>query len=209
MNSEKFSVRNKLIIGILIIIPILIILMIIFGRQMIAPTNEQIIDQIRNIKCYSSQVEYTFKNPKSQFNEKTTQYYDADKGSRIEFEDGYERVKVYKGGEIKLEGSQDDEYTIDKDIDVIYPLAFIENILSNPIIGDVEEVKADWGEGEYLKINIQYNSKNQHLNKAEFYIDKQNKVPVLLKILDSKDKERVIVTYKEFKREKNLEDSLF
>ena len=54
------------------------------------------------------------------------------KGARIEFKDGYDRVKVYKGGEIKVEGNKDEEYILDKDIDIIYPLAFIENILSNP-----------------------------------------------------------------------------
>lgn len=209
MDSEKFSVNRKIIGALIIGIPIILIFVIILCRHIITPSNDEIVNELKNIKCYSSQVEYTFKNSKAEFNEKTTQYYSADKGSRIEFEDGYERVKVYKGGEIKLEGNQDDEYTIDKDIDVIYPLAFIENILSNPQIGEIEVVKPEWGDGEYLKVNIQYNSKNQHLNKAEFYVDKKNKVPIELKILDNKDKERVIISYKDFKKEKSLDDSLF
>ena len=137
------------------------------------------------------------------------QYYSFDKGSRIEFKDGYERVKVYKGGEIKVEGTQDEEYTLDKDIDIIYPLAFIENILSNPQSGEIKEVKAEWGEGVYLQVDIKYSSKNKHLNKAEFYVDKDKKVPVLLRILDDSNKERVVITYKDFKKEKNLSDNLF
>ena len=98
---------------------------------------------------------------------------------------------------------------LDKDIDIIYPLAFIENILSNPQNGEIKEVKAEWGEGIYLQVDMKYNSKNKHLNKAEFYVDKNKRVPVLLKILDDSNKERVIITYKDFKKEKSLNDNLF
>ena len=137
------------------------------------------------------------------------QYYSFDKGSRIEFKDGYEGVKVYKGEEIKVEGTKDEEYILDKDIDIIYPLAFIENVLSNPQSGEIKEVKADWGEGTYLQVDMKYNSKNKHLNKAEFYVDKNKKVPVLLRILDDKNQESIVITYKDFKKEKNLNDNLF
>ena len=209
MNLKKSLFNKTLIIGILVFIPIFIILLIILCRNVITPSNQEIINELKNTKCYSSKVEYVFKNSKSQFEESTIQYYSFDKGSRIEFKDGYERVKVYKGEEIKVEGNQDEEYTLDKDIDIIYPLAFIENILSNPQSGEIKEVKAEWGEGIYLQVDMKYNSKNKHLNKAEFYVDKNKKVPVLLKILDDSNKERVIITYKDFKKEKSLNDDLF
>lgn len=178
-------------------------------RHVITPSNVDIINELRNTKCYSSKVEYVFKNSKSQFEESTMQYYSFDRGLRIEFNDGYEGVKVYKGEEIKVEGNQDDEYILDKNIDIIYPLAFIENVLSNPQSGEIKEVKAAWGEGTYLQVDMKYNSKNKHLNKAEFYVDKDKRVPVLLKILDDNNKERVIITYKDFKKEKNLNNNLF
>ena len=56
---------------------------------------------------------------------------------------------------------------------------------------------------------MKYSSKNKHLNKAEFYVDKDKKVPVLLRILDDNNKERVVITYKDFKIEKSLNDNLF
>lgn len=209
MNLRSNLFDKKMIIGILVLIPILVIVLVIIGRNLIIPSNEDIINQLKNEKYYSSKVHYLFKNSKSQFEENTTQYYSFDKGLRIEFLDGYKRVKVYKGGEIKVEKDGDEDYTLDKDIDKIYPLALLQNILSNYQDGDAEEVKEEWGSGLYLKVNIDYKNMNKHLDKAELYIDKNKKVPVLLKVLDDNNKERVIITYKDFKVEKTLSNDLF
>jgi len=209
MNSKKNVINKILITSILVSIPIFIILLIVMFRHVITPSNVDIINELKNTKCYSSKVEYVFKNSKSQFEESTMQYYSFDRGARIEFKDGYDSVKVYKGGEIKVEGNQEGNYILDKDIDIIYPLAFIENILSNLQDGEIKEVKAEWGQGVYLQVDVEYNNKNKHLNKAEFYIDKNKRVPVLLKILDDSNKERVIITYEDFKKEKSLSDDLF
>ena len=209
MNLKKSLFNKKIIIATLVFIPIFVILLIILCRNVITPSNQDIINELKNTKCYSSKVEYVFKNSKSQFEESTMQYYSFDKGSRIEFKGGYERVKVYKGEEIKVEGNADEEYILNKDMDIIHPLAFIENILSNPQSGEIKEVKEQWSEGTYLQVDINYNSENKHLNKAEFYIDKDKKVPVLLRILDDDNKERVVISYKDFKKEKSLNDNLF
>jgi len=206
---NKILLNKKLLIGILIFTPIFIMLLVILFRNSISPSNESIINELKNTKLYSSKVNYIFKNSKSQFEENTIQYYSFDKGSRIEFKDGYERVKVYKGGGIKVEENSDGEYILDKNIDTIYPLAFIENILQNLDNYEIKEVKTEWSDSIYLQIDIKYNSNNKHLNKAEFFVEKNKGVPVLLKILDDDDKERIIITYKDFKKEKILSDDLF
>ncbi|OOM79790.1 hypothetical protein CLPUN_14710 [Clostridium puniceum] len=206
---NKISFNKKLIIGVLIFAPIFIISLVILFRNFISPSNESIINELRNTKLYSSKVNYVFKNSKSQFEENTIQYYSFDKGARIEFKDGYERVKVYKGGEIKVKENSDGEYILNKDIDTIYPLAFIENILSSLENAEIKEVKTEWSDSIYLQVDITYNSNNKHLNKAEFFVDKDKGVPVLLKILDDDNKERIIITYKDFKKEKSLSDNLF
>jgi outer membrane lipoprotein-sorting protein len=206
---NKTLVNKKIILGILIFTPIFIILLVILFRNSISPSNESIINDLKNTKLYSSKVNYVFKNSKSQFEENTIQYYSFDKGSRIEFKDGYERVKVYKGGEIKVEENRDGEYSLNKDIDIIYPLAFIENILSNSENTNIKEIKTEWSDSIYLQVDITYNSNNKHLNKAEFFVDKNKGVPVLLKILDDENNERIIITYKDFKKEKSLSEDLF
>lgn len=206
---NKILFNKKLVIGILIFTPIFIILLVILLRHSISPSNESIINDLKDTKLYSSKVNYMFKNSRSQFEENTIQYYSFDKGSRIEFKDGYERVKVYKGGEIKVEENREGEYILNKDIDTIYPLAFIENILSNVENTEIKEVKTEWSDSIYLQVDITYNSNNKHLNKAEFFVDKNKGVPVLLKVLDDDNKERIIITYKDFKKEKSLSEDLF
>ncbi len=204
---NKNSLNKKLMMGALIFCPIIIILLIIVFRNTVTPSNESIINDLKNIKYYSCKVNYLFKNSKSEFEEDTIQYYSFNKGSRIEFNDG--RVKVYNGGEIKVEESGEGEYILDKDIDIIYPLAFIGDALSNTENTEVKEVKNEWDDSIYLKIDITYNVNNKHLNKAEFFVDKNKGVPVLLRILDGNNKERIIITYKDFKKEKILNEDLF
>jgi outer membrane lipoprotein-sorting protein len=70
-------------------------------------------------------------------------------------------------------------------------------------------VKNEWSDSIYLKVDITYDVNNKHLNKAEFFVDKNEGVPVLLKILDDNNNERIIITYKDFKKEKNLNEDLF
>lgn len=209
MNLKKILVGKKIFIGILIFIPIVIILLVILFRNAVTPSDESIVNNLKNMKFYSSRVNYIFKNSKSQFEEDTIQYYSFDKGSRIEFQDGNGRVKVYNGEEIKVEESREEEYILNKSIDTIYPLAFMGNVLSNSENIQIKEVKNEWGDSIYLKVDITYNIKNKYLNKAEFFVDKNKGVPVLLKILDDENKERIIITYKDFKKEKNLSDDLF
>lgn len=209
MDSKKISLSKKYVLFFLSFIPVIIILLVIMLRNIVSPSNQEIIDKVRNIQCYTSDVEYIFKNDRSEFREETIQYYSRDLGSRIEFKGGYEPVKVYKGGEIKVEGSNDEEFILERDIDELYPLAFIENILDNPITEDIKEVKEEWGDGQYIEVCVGYNNKNKHLNKAKFYIDKNKRVPALLKIIDDADKERVRIIFKNFKIEKSLDDNLF
>lgn len=209
MNLKKILLNNNLKSWVLICVPILIVLLIVFCRNIISPSNEEIINDLKNTKYYSSKVDYKFINSKSEFIESTMQYYSVDQGSRIEFLDDGGRIKVYKGSIIKVEGSQNEEFTLDNEIDVIYPLAFIQNILSNTPNGEIKEVQGDWDDQVYLKLDFKYNIKNKHLDKAEFYICKNKKIPVLLKILDENDKERVVITFTDFKREKKLNNDLF
>lgn len=208
MNFSNKHINIKLLMGSLIIVPLIIIFIIIICRHVVIPTNEEIMDNLKNLKCYSSTVEYEFKNEKLDYKEKTKQYYEKEKGVRIEFNDEGDRVKVYKGGEIKVKDNED-EYSLNKDMDIVYPLAFIENIFSNIDSKDIQEIKSEWNDDIYLKVNVDYNSRNKHLNNAEFYVDKNTGAPVMLKVYDINKKERIILKYTDFKEEKQLNDELF
>ena len=209
MDSDGNKSKMRSILWMLLLVPICIIVIIIFGRKIVTPSNEEIIDDLQNIKNYSCNVEYTFINSKGQYKENTVQYYSSDNGMRIEFQDENGRVKVYKGSEIQMKEENGQDYTIDKKIDEIYPLAFIENILDKNICGELEVINPEWSDKEYIRVNINYPNGNKHFNKGELYVDKKLKCPVLLKIFDDTDKERIIISYKDFKASKQSDESLF
>ncbi|GAA0078969.1 hypothetical protein UT300005_33480 [Clostridium sp. CTA-5] len=209
MKIKKFSIKKNLIVLILLSIPVITISSIVLVRYILCPTNQEIINNLKETKSYSTGVEYIFKNSRGEFKEETTQYYKKDKGLRIEFGQEKNHIKVYNAGEIHVKSQEGDEFILDNDIDVVYPLALIDNILSNKLSEDIKEGTKEWGDGNYLEVNLEYNLNNKHFNKGKFYIDKKTKSPILLKIFDDKGKERITIIYKDFKIEKNLSDELF
>ncbi len=206
MKFYKLDIKKKIIF--LVMIPIFIIIAVILGRKIVIPTNDEIINELKNTKMYTCNVEYTFINARDNFKENTKQYYRYDKGGRIEFDDYYRRIKIYNGEEIKLQIAGKD-YRLNKNIDSIYPLSFIENILSYSISEPIEELNEEWGEGEYLKLNIDYGNDNRYLKTGEFYIDKNKRIPVALKVYDQFGNERILIKYNNFKYEKIISAGLF
>ena len=206
MKFCKLDIKKKIIF--LVMIPIFIIILVVLGRKVVIPTNDEIISELKNTKMYTCDVEYTFMNSRDNFRENTKQYYRYDKGGRIEFDDYYKRIKVYNDDKIKLQ-IDSEEYDLNKNLDCIYPLSFIENILSYDISEPIEELNEEWGEGEYLKLNIDYGNNNRYLKNGEFYIDKNKKIPVVLKIYDQSGNERLLIKYSNFKNEKIISAGLF
>lgn len=207
-NLEQKQGINRIILGLFILVPIILIIIIVMCRKVVVPSNEQIVDSLNSVKYYTCTAEYIFNNSKGNFEEETVQYFNSDKGMRIEFKDDLQRIKVYKGDEIELK-TNTDECMLDKDIDVIYPLASLKNIFSNIDEQNIEEIKLEWSDDIYLKLNLKYNFKNKHIFRGEFYINKQKKSPSLLKVYDDNGKERILVKYKDFNVKEKLEDDLF
>ena len=110
--------KKKIIISLLLIIPFISIVLVIIFRAKFLPNNEDIIRELKNIKCYETKVEYIIKNTKGEEREDTIQYYSSEDGVRIEFED--EKVKVYKEDGIHVKDSSDsNEYVIDEGMDIL------------------------------------------------------------------------------------------
>ena len=90
--------KKKIIIILLLAVPFISILFIIFFRGFLMPSNEEIIEGLKNIKAYEAKVQYVMKNDKGEEIEETKQWYSADKGVRVEFGDEvlrYTRMKKY------------------------------------------------------------------------------------------------------------------
>ena len=119
------------------------------------PSNEDIIEGLKNIKAYEAKVQYVMKNDKGEETEETKQWYSADKGVRVEF--GDEVTKVYKDEKIYVKDTiNNNEYELGQDMDIVHPLAFINNILAYPIKeGSISEGQEEWGDTIYIKADVE------------------------------------------------------
>lgn len=205
--KEKKIVSHASIWIILTIFTItfLLLIVIIFFRHSYVLTNEEVIEKIKDIPIYKSEIEYIIKNSKNEYSENVRLLYYKKLGLRIEFQE--DRVKVYKNGYISIE-EKENKYEVDEGIDEVYPLASINNILSNEIL-TIEEGKTEWGDKSYLKVTVKLPFENQHMDYAFIYLDKENQVPVMTQIYDIKDEERIRIIYRSFEKLKKLDENLF
>lgn len=203
--GKKKIVDKKWLLLILLLIPFLSIILIITFRHNYMPTNDEIIQYLKDCKAYSSDATYTIINTKGEYKENTKIHYGKDLGMRIEF--GQDRVKIYKDGFISMKQG-DEEYELKEGFDTLYPLVFPSNLL-NYEIKSIDEGEEEWGDIKYLSINIKIPSKNMHMVEAKIYVDKINKTPILTKIYDDSNKERVVIVYDNFNYLKEIDRELF
>lgn len=200
--------KKKVIIAVLLCIPFISILLVVIFRGVILPTNEEIVQSLKEINCYEASIEYIVKNSRGEEREETTQYYSKDKGVRVEY--GEDIIKTYKADGIHVvDNISNSEYTIDNSMDIVHQLAFMKRILSFPVKTDsLEEGQEEWGDTVYIQLDVELFLDNYHLDKARVFIDKKNKTPIGIVVYDKEGNDTVRIVYKEFKKVKQIDDSL-
>lgn len=204
-NDNKSKKGRYLLIVGLLLIPFISIFLIIQFRHTVMPTNEEIIKYVQEAKGYKTNIKYTIINSKGKFDEDVKVYYRKNYGVRVEFPQ--DRVKIYKDGYISIL-EQDYKYELEEGFDTLYPLGFINNMLSNEI-AEVKEASEEWGDVKYLEISIKLPSKNKHIDSAKMYINKEDKSPIITKIYNSDGEESVIIVYDKFEYLENIDKNLF
>lgn len=201
--------KKKLLKIFLVSIPIILIALIVFFRLTAEPSNEEIIMGLRNIKNYTTKVDYLIVNSRGEETEETIHYFSKDIGSRIDF--GEDRIKIYKDNKILIKDNiSNKEYEIDEDMDKFHSIAFMDKLLENPIInGEIKEGQEEWGEREYIEFTSELFLNNEHLDKVRIFIDKNEEIPIGAIVYDKDGKDKVRIVYKEFKKLKDQEGSLF
>lgn len=202
--------RKKIIISLLLLlIPFISIFMVIIFRGVFLPDNEDIIKDLKNIKCYETKVEYIIKNSKGEEREETIQYYSKDNGIRVEFTD--DKVKIYKEDGIHVkDNSSNTEYTIESDMDILHSMAFMNKILSYPLkSGSMKEGQEEWGDKIYIQVDTELFLNNEHFNTARIFINKKTKTPIGIVIYDKDGNDSVRIIYEDFKIVKEVDENLF
>lgn len=200
--------KKKIAIALLLCIPFVSILLVVIFRGMFMPTNEEIIKDLKQIECYETEVEYIMKNSRGEEREDTKQYFSKTNGVRVEF--GEDRVKIYKKDGIKvIDNISKSEYVIDNSMDIVHSLAFVNKILSFPVKGDtLTEGQEEWGDKIYIQADIELFLNNNYFNTARIFIDKKEKSPIGIIIYDKNGDDTVRIVYTDFKRVKQIDESL-
>ena len=203
------SMKKKIIITLLLIIPFISIFLVVIFRGIISPNNEEIIRELKNIKCYETKVEYIVKNSKGEEREDTVQYYSEDKGVRVEFKD--DKIKLYKEDGIHVkDNSSTGEYVIESDMDILHSMAFMNKILSYPLKSDsIKEGQEEWGDTIYIQVDTELFLNNEHFNSARIFINKKTKTPIGIVIYDKDGNDSVRIIYEDFKIVKEIDENLF
>ena len=201
--------KKKIIITLLLVIPFISIFLVIIFRGILSPNNEEIIRDLKNIKCYETKVEYIVKNSKGEEREDTVQYYSKDEGVRIELDDG--KVKLYKSDGLHVkDNSSADEYVIENDMDILHSMAFMNKILSYPLKSNsIKEGQEEWGDKIYMQVDTELFLNNEHFNSARIFINKKTKVPIGIIIYDKDGNDSVRIIYEDFKSVKDIDENLF
>ena len=201
--------KKKIIITLLLIIPFVSIFLVIIFRGILSPDNEEIIRNLKNIKCYETKVEYIVKNSKGEERENTIQYYSKEEGVRVEFDD--DKVKLYKSDGIHVkDNSSTGEYVIENDMDILHSMAFMNKILSYPLKSDsIKEGQEEWGDKIYIQVDTELFLSNEHFNSARIFINKKTKTPIGIIIYDKDGNDSVRIIYEDFKVVKEVDKNLF
>ena len=201
--------KKKIIITLLLIIPFISIFLVVIFRGILSPDNEEIIRNLKNIKCYETKVEYIVKNSKGEERENTIQYYSKEEGVRVEFDD--DKVKLYKSDGIHVkDNSSTGEYVIENDMDILHSMAFMNKILSYPLKSDsIKEGQEEWGDKIYIQVDTELFLSNEHFNSARIFINKKTKTPIGIIIYDKDGNDSVRIIYEDFKVVKEVDKNLF
>ena len=196
------KIKRKIVI--LSVIPLVAIVLIVIFRYEFFPSNEEILNSIKNSKGYVTDVEYTITNTKYKYTEEATINYTKGINTKIQFNNNIE--KTYNEDGTMTINHNGYEYSTNSNNDIIYSLAIVNKIINSDddpkAIANREsltEEKDEWGEKEYLVLKYFMDSNNRNINSMILYIDKKDKVPVIAKLYDNENKERASIVYKSFK----------
>lgn len=200
--------KKKILTGIAIAVPIILIIVVILMRTLVSPSNEKIIEELRDANCYKTNVDYIFINSRGEETENTTVYYDKNTAGKIVF--SADREKLYKDNKITVKDNiANKEYTLDETLDDLYSIVFLNKLLSYPISDDsIKEGQEEWGDKKYIYFTVEIFDKSSHINTAKVYIDKDNEVPIGVIVYNKEGKASLKMIYKEFERMKKLDEDL-
>lgn len=172
-------------------------------------SGSDIVNNLKEIKAYKSDVTIQTINDMQTLNYKGHQTYKKNLGCKLELTEG--RTLIFKGEEISVVDKENGEdYKVDKAFDEVFKYSFIGEYIG--LIYTNEEInykKQTINDEELLLIETLIPGSNRNLFKGILYISIKDNLPKKLIIYDNKSKERIIYTYENFNLAVKIEDREF
>ncbi|WP_035292371.1 germination lipoprotein GerS-related protein [Clostridium sp. KNHs214] len=195
MKSTNIKNTNKIIT--LILFMVLLLSLTACGNKKTEKENE-IIDIIKAIDKYSTNIEITTINSRQKIQLKGKQTYV--KGEVAKLEINGVRQMVYEGEKVRIKDIENKKkYSIDESFDSLYKLSFIDEYIK--LIYNNEKIKYKYKKldgNEYLVVIMDLPYNNRNLSKVNLYLDCKDKKPYKVVIYNKKDEEKVNILYKKF-----------
>ena len=200
--------KKRILIGIAIAVPIITIMLVILMRLLVSPTNQEVIDNVKKMKCYKADVQYIFSNTRGDETENAKVYFDEKALGRIVFQT--DRERIYKRDKVIVKDNiANKEYSIDKELNDLYKMTFLRKLLEYPINqASIQEGQEEWGEKKYLYFEIDITDQGNNAKKAIVYIDKDEEVPIGVIVYNKENKVSLKIIYNEFEKMKKLDEDL-
>lgn len=195
--------------SLLIILVLLVTSFLISGCQLKKEAEKDAVGYLKGLNSYSVDTSIEVKNDKQNLNYNARQISALGLGYRLELDKDI--IMVYKGDKIYVTDKKTQQkYVTDKQFDEVYKLSFLGEffglLYTNDKI-DCSYITKDNEEYELVKTSIPTNNRN--ISYGVLYIRVREKVPTELIIYDLKDKPRLIISYKNFNTNIEVNGALF
>ncbi|ADL51019.1 germination lipoprotein GerS-related protein [Clostridium cellulovorans] len=199
-----------------VILIVLTVLVIIAGsglalyKYMDTPkTNEEVLDYLKDIDGYSSDVTMEYKNSRQTSKDKCKQFYLKNYGYRVEING--ERVLLFNKEKLIVNNLKTGHsFETSKEFDEIYRYTFFKDFIN--LLYTEQEIRTSIvkeGTKEYIKLSLIMLRNNNNINSGDLFIDNDSLVPYKLVIYNNKGEITLTAKYDNFVINKEVDKNLF
>ncbi|AWZ47633.1 hypothetical protein C3495_01695 [Clostridiaceae bacterium 14S0207] len=164
------------------------------------------LESLKSMSSYTSKIDIIMKNNKEEILYSGEQKYKRYQGSKLELE---KNTYFFKNDKIYVKDNKGKIYE-EKSQDGMYKLCFIEQYLQYLYLQQYSKEKNIEYEGKTCQVfKFEVPMNNSNLQKACVILDKKEKIPKMIKVFNRKGEETLIVKYKEFLKNIQLDNDQF
>lgn len=172
-------------------------------------SEKEVVDHIKNMQSYQCKARIVVHNDRQDIEYQCNLFYDSKNGNRLDL--GKDRIYIFKNNKTEVKDNVNNRrYTVESQFEDLYYFIFVSEYIKLIYVNeDTKYYIEEKGGKRYQLIELTIPANNRNINKAVLYVDSESLVPHKVLIYDSNDKERVDITYSDFKANLKLDNNLF